>query len=217
MPCQIHIYLSEEPAISIIAIETAGCTETLVGIHVYQTISTICQTTYNFFETYNLLTVLFLFVNVPRASVNLELWNSRIKLEQEWHEYKISKNQIIISEKYTENAPSLMSEVSLSFWPVQFFGISLYSTTFLLNMFLLLDTSVHDLFLLPFLPLQDFFLMLTVCKSGLFFHESLQHCSIRLYISIKISFNRLTPLFNTGLCPWRYPFKIVLYFIQESS
>ena len=149
--------------------------------------------------------------------MNLELWKSRIKLEQEWHEYKISKNQIIIGDEYTENAPSLMSELSLSFWPVQFFEINLYSVTFLLNMFLLLDTSVHDLFSLLFIPLQDCFLMLTVCRSGLFFHVSLQHCSLRLDISIKISSNCSTPLSNTGLCPLRDPFKIVLCFIQESS
>lgn len=89
--------------------------------------------------------------------MSLELWKSRIKLEQEWHEYKISKNQIIIGDEYTENAPSLMSEVSLSFWPVQFSETSLYSVTFLRNTFLLLDTSVHDLFSLLFIPLQDFF------------------------------------------------------------
>lgn len=149
--------------------------------------------------------------------MNLELWNNRINLEQEWHEYKISKNQINIGDEYTENAPSLVSEVSLSFWPLQFFEISLYSVTSLLNMFLLLDTSVHDLFSLLFIPLQDFFLMLTVCKSGLFCHISIQHCSSRLDISIKISFNCSTHLFNTALCPLRYPFKIVLCFIQESS
>lgn len=149
--------------------------------------------------------------------MNLELWKSRIKLEQEWHEYEISKNQIIIGHEYTEKAPSVMSEVSRSFWPALFFEISLYSVTFLLNMFLLLDTSVYDLFSLLFIPLQDLSLMLTVCKSGLFFHVSLQHCSLRLDISIKISFNCSTPLFNTGLCPLRYPFKIVLCFIQESS
>jgi len=98
--------------------------------------------------------------------VNLELWKSRIKLEQEWHEYEISKNQIIIGDEYIEKAPSVMSEVSRSFWTALFFEISLYSVTFLLNMFLLLDTSVYDLFSLLFIPLQDLSLMLTVCKSG---------------------------------------------------
>lgn len=149
--------------------------------------------------------------------MNLELWKSRVKLEQEWHEYEISKNQIIIGDEYTEKAPSVMSEVSRSFCRVQFFEISLYSVTFLLNMFLLLDTSVHDLLSLLFIPLQHVSLTLTVCKNGLFFHVSLQHCSLQLDISIKISFNCSTPLFNTGLCPLRYPFKIVLCFIQESS
>jgi hypothetical protein len=117
---------------------------------------------------------------------------------------------------------SLMFDISLSFWSVQLFEISLCSVTFLLNMFLLLDTSVHDPFLLIFISVQDFFLKLTVWPPpqewSLFFHVSIQLCSLRFDISIKISAKCSTLLFNTGLCPSRYPFKIVLLcFIQESA
>jgi hypothetical protein len=114
-----------------------------------------------------------------------------------------------------------MSDVFLSFWPVVFFVISLYSVTLLLNMFLFLDTSVHDLFSQLFIPLQDSFsLCLLFGPYSRVGYSSMYHFSIVPYSLISLSRLVLTVrhLFNTGLCPLRYPFKIVLLcFIRESA